>query len=51
MINSSSLHCVDSQEELDQEWVQLFIEAKKLGVTLEDIQKFLVKNTLIPESQ
>lgn len=52
MINSSGIHCVDSREELDQEWVQLFIEAKKLGVTLEEIQEFLFKNeSFIPESQ
>ncbi len=52
MINSSGIHCVDSREELDQEWVQLFIEAKKMGVTLEEIQEFLLKNeSFIPESQ
>lgn len=30
---------------LDQEWVDLILEAKHLGLTIEDIKEFLKENT------
>jgi len=29
------------QETMDQEWVKLLAEAKKLGITLEEVEAFL----------
>jgi DNA-binding transcriptional MerR regulator len=29
---------------LDQEWVQLIMEAKQLGITIEEIKNFLEEN-------
>jgi len=29
-------------EEMDQEWMDLILEAKKIGITLEEIRTFLV---------
>jgi DNA-binding transcriptional MerR regulator len=32
--------------ELDKEWIQLIMEAKKLGVDISDVREFLNKNNL-----
>jgi DNA-binding transcriptional MerR regulator len=32
--------------ELDKEWIQLMMEAKKLGVDISEIKEFLNKNKL-----
>ncbi|MFD2370797.1 anti-repressor SinI family protein [Brevibacillus sp. GCM10020057] len=29
-------------EEMDHEWLELILEAKKIGISLEDIREFLV---------
>lgn len=28
------------QETIDQEWIQLLLEAKKIGISLEEVQAF-----------
>ncbi|MCM3766722.1 anti-repressor SinI family protein [Neobacillus niacini] len=30
---------------LDQEWIKLIIEAKQLGLTIEEIKEFLTQNS------
>ncbi|PKG25268.1 hypothetical protein CWS01_01985 [Niallia nealsonii] len=31
-----------NEEELDKEWLKLLLEAKNLGMTMEEIRKFLL---------
>lgn len=33
----------DGGEEVDQEWKELIVEAKKLGITLEEIREFFTR--------
>ncbi|WP_328588885.1 anti-repressor SinI family protein [Niallia nealsonii] len=34
--------CMFNEEELDKEWLKLLLEAKNLGMTMEEIRKFLL---------
>ena len=34
---------LDSEKELDQEWVELIKEARELGISIEEIKNFLNK--------
>ncbi|MDQ0156270.1 anti-repressor SinI family protein [Robertmurraya andreesenii] len=36
-------------EELDKDWLQLIIEAKKMGIQMEEIRDFFIHNS--PNSQ
>ncbi|MET3698684.1 MerR-like DNA binding protein [Bacillus oleivorans] len=45
------LHSVDSDHNSEQEWVQLILEAKSLGITLEEIQEFFKNKRITPENQ
>lgn len=42
---------VDSDHKVSQEWVQLILEAKNLGITLEEIQEFFKNKRSTPENQ
>jgi DNA-binding transcriptional MerR regulator len=33
----------DGMEELDREWLNLILEAKKLGMTVEEVREFLAQ--------
>jgi hypothetical protein len=35
-----------NEKELDKEWLDLMIEARKLGISIEEIKEFLNKNCL-----
>lgn len=37
-------------EELDTEWVQLIMEAKKIGLDIQEVRNFISKDYLIRES-
>jgi DNA-binding transcriptional MerR regulator len=34
-----------TEKELDNEWLELIIEARDLGMTVEEIKEFLVQNS------
>ncbi|MGX2961403.1 anti-repressor SinI family protein [Peribacillus sp. JNUCC 23] len=31
-------------EEIDQEWLVLMVEAKKMGLSIQEVRKFITKN-------
>ncbi|WP_157076651.1 DNA-binding anti-repressor SinI [Sutcliffiella cohnii] len=41
-MDNNSIHIsIDSSQELDSEWVTLILEARALGLTIEEIYNFL----------